>query len=111
MDGLPVFKKPPTQISGVSQVRIQSGATAPHSKTWPSCEAQFALASWSAALLRRFGSHFVVIFVTIVLLFFATSSTYAAQQISDDRDLKEINLSAWDCLNKPGGTARTPDGI
>jgi hypothetical protein len=31
--------------------------------------------------------------------------------ISADRDLIEINLAAWDCLNKPGGTARTPDGI
>jgi hypothetical protein len=44
---------------------MQSGAAAPHSKTWPSCGAQFALASCSpldelavarsAALPRRFG--------------------------------------------------------
>ena len=32
------------------------------------------------------------------------------QPISDDRDLKELDLSHWDCLNKLEGSARTPDG-
>ena len=52
-----------------------------------------------------------------VLLFGLTicpTSFIAAQgkrQISDDRDLKLLDLNGWDCLNKPGGSARTPDGI
>jgi len=32
-------------------------------------------------------------------------------KISDDRDLKEISLTGWDCLDKAGGTAKTPDSI
>ena len=33
------------------------------------------------------------------------------QQISEDRDLKEFELTHWDCLNHPEGSARTPDGM
>jgi hypothetical protein len=33
----------------------------------------------------------------------------AAQQISEDRDLKEIDLTAWNCANRPEGTGRSPD--
>ena len=33
------------------------------------------------------------------------------RQISEDRDLKEIDLNAWNCLNRPEGSARTPDGM
>ncbi len=36
---------------------------------------------------------------------------HAQSRISEDRDLKELDLSAWDCLNQPGGTAKTPDGV
>jgi hypothetical protein len=32
-------------------------------------------------------------------------------RISEDRDLKEFDLSQWECLNQPEGTARTPDGM
>ena len=32
------------------------------------------------------------------------------QQISEDRDLKELDLTHWDCLSRPNGSARTPDG-
>jgi hypothetical protein len=35
----------------------------------------------------------------------------AKQQISDDRDLKELDLKAWPCLNRLEGSARTPDGV
>jgi hypothetical protein len=31
--------------------------------------------------------------------------------ISEDRELKEIDLSAWDCLDHPEGSATTPDGV
>jgi hypothetical protein len=32
-------------------------------------------------------------------------------KISDDRELKEFDLTGWNCLDKPGGSARTPDGV
>src|SRR3954451_755534 len=32
-------------------------------------------------------------------------------RLSDDRELKEIDLTLWDCVNKPGGSAKTPDGV
>jgi hypothetical protein len=31
--------------------------------------------------------------------------------ISEDRELKEIDLSAWDCRDHPEGSATTPDGV
>lgn len=34
-----------------------------------------------------------------------------AFQISDDRELKEIDLAEWDCPDRPEGTAKTPDGL
>lgn len=34
----------------------------------------------------------------------------ARQQVSQDRDLKELDLTQWDCLNRLEGTAKTPDG-
>ena len=46
------------------------------------------------------------------LALFATASALQAQpRISEDRELKEFNLTGWDCLNKPGGSAKTPDGV
>ncbi len=47
-------------------------------------------------------------FVSLILA--ATLSAWAQQRISDDRDLKEFDLSGWDCLNKLEGSAKTPDG-
>ena len=32
-------------------------------------------------------------------------------KISEDRELKEYDLTGWDCLNHPEGTGRTPDAI
>ena len=32
-------------------------------------------------------------------------------RLSTDRELKEIDLTNWDCLNKPEGTAKTADGL
>ena len=31
--------------------------------------------------------------------------------ISEDRELKEIDLTAWDCREHPEGSAKTPDSI
>ena len=35
---------------------------------------------------------------------------HAQQRISEDRDLKELDLKSWDCINRLEGTAKTPDG-
>jgi hypothetical protein len=35
----------------------------------------------------------------------------AAQQISEDRDLIEFDLTAWNCVQRPGGSARSPETI
>ncbi len=32
-------------------------------------------------------------------------------RISEDRELKEIDLTGWDCLERLEGTAKTPDGV
>ena len=32
-------------------------------------------------------------------------------KISEDRDLIDLDLAGWDCLNRLEGTAKTPDGI
>jgi hypothetical protein len=45
-------------------------------------------------------------------IFLLAGSLWAARpQISDDRDLKEIDLTQWDCLNQLEGSAKTPDGV
>jgi hypothetical protein len=35
--------------------------------------------------------------------------TSVAEHISDDRELKELDLTAWNCANRPQGSARNPD--
>ncbi|MEY2547473.1 MAG: hypothetical protein QOD64_55, partial [Verrucomicrobiota bacterium] len=32
-----------------------------------------------------------------------------AQHISEDRELKELDLTAWNCVNRPEGSGRSPD--
>jgi hypothetical protein len=50
------------------------------------------------------------LYLIIAEVLLHTSAGQAIRKISEDRDLKEIHLAGWDCLNKPGGSARTPDG-
>jgi hypothetical protein len=33
----------------------------------------------------------------------------AGQQISEDRELKELDLTGWNCANRPEGSGRSPD--
>src|SRR4051812_19957483 len=40
-----------------------------------------------------------------------TSSSQAQRRISEDMELKEIDLTGWDCLNEMGGSAKTEDGV
>jgi hypothetical protein len=35
----------------------------------------------------------------------------AAQQISEDRELKELDLTAWNCANRLGGSGRSPETV
>lgn len=58
-------------------------------------------------MLRRFVPSLGPILVIAVATVF---SAYGQQRLSEDRDLKSINLSGWDCLNRLEGTAKTPDG-
>jgi len=45
------------------------------------------------------------------LLAFDAIVLSASKPISEDRDLQEIDLSAWKCLDRLGGTARVPDTV
>lgn len=38
-------------------------------------------------------------------------SAYAQQRVSEDRDLFEINLQQWDCVDRFEGTAKTRNGL
>ncbi len=43
---------------------------------------------------------------------FAIAATSAQPpKISEDRELKEFDLSGWDCLNRLAGAAKTADGL
>ncbi len=48
--------------------------------------------------------------VTCLLLALPISIHAQKRELSQDRDLKELDLSKWDCLKKLEGTAKTPDG-
>ncbi|MEO7724564.1 MAG: hypothetical protein ABIU29_07740, partial [Chthoniobacterales bacterium] len=46
-----------------------------------------------------------------LVLFGAPLVAAERPRISEDRELKEIDLSGWDCRDRLGGSAKTPDGI
>jgi len=46
-----------------------------------------------------------------IVFFGALLSSEAAQQISEDRELAELDLTAWNCAKRPGGSARSPETI
>jgi hypothetical protein len=48
----------------------------------------------------------------LTLATFTSALAFAARPtISEDRELKEIDLAAWDCRERLEGTAKTPDGV
>ena len=48
----------------------------------------------------------------VTLAAFTTLVAFAARpRISEDRELKEIDLAAWDCRDRLEGSAKTPDGV
>lgn len=46
----------------------------------------------------------------VFLMMSGAIAAHAQQRISEDRDLKEIDLAGWDCADQPGGSAKTADG-
>lgn len=51
-----------------------------------------------------------VLSIIAATLFAATAVAQNPRRISEDRDLKTIDLTGWDCLNTLEGNARTTDG-
>ena len=48
----------------------------------------------------------------VTLAVFTSLIAFAARpKISEDRELKEIDLAGWDCRDRLEGTAKTPDGV
>lgn len=35
----------------------------------------------------------------------------STRAVGEDNDLRDLDVSAWPCLNRPEGTAKTPDGL
>src|SRR4051812_12034406 len=60
--------------------------------------------------MRRHWTQILLSCAFAACLGLAAVSAQGPRRISEDRDLKEIDLTAWDCLKKAEGTARTPDG-
>ena len=51
------------------------------------------------------------ILATLWMIVLAAVPAHAQPRISEDRDFLEIDLSGWDCRERPEGTAKTPDGV
>jgi hypothetical protein len=51
------------------------------------------------------------LFASMMAVLAAAASLQAQPRLSEDRDLKPIDLTGWDCLNQLGGSAKTPDGV
>ncbi len=61
--------------------------------------------------LRKRTSSLKRVFIFGLVFLAAPYCLPAAPQISEDRDLKELDLASWNCLNKLEGSARTPDSM
>jgi hypothetical protein len=59
---------------------------------------------------RRF-SLLLIGLVTILVLSLVTFAARPRPVISEDRELKEIDLAGWDCRDRSEGTAKTADGV
>jgi hypothetical protein len=50
-------------------------------------------------------------YLVVTLAVFMSAPAFAARPIiSEDRELKEIDLAGWNCRDHPEGSAKTPDG-
>lgn len=59
-------------------------------------------------MIGAFKLHLIAFRIATFFLLVAGSAD-AAQEVSEDRELKEIDLTGWNCVNKPEGTARSPE--
>lgn len=57
--------------------------------------------------MSRFRTLFGQLLAAVI---FGLGVSDAAQQLSEDRELKELDLNLWNCLTKAEGTARNPEG-
>ncbi len=48
---------------------------------------------------------------TAAVFLLASGTSDGAQELSEDRELKELDLKVWDCVSHFEGSARTPDGV
>src|SRR5947209_8470048 len=56
--------------------------------------------------MRRFCAAKLIL--AALIAFGSFGSILGGQQISEDRELKELDLTAWNCANRPEGTGRSP---
>jgi hypothetical protein len=49
--------------------------------------------------------------IALVLLLGFVVSVHAQKHLTDDRELAPLDLNQWQCLDKPGGTAKSGDGV
>jgi len=56
-------------------------------------------------------SSFRLRFAFIAVALAGLAGVNAGQQISEDRDLKELDLTPWNCLNRPGGSGKSPETV
>ena len=49
--------------------------------------------------------------ISAVAIFVFSNDAPAAQPMSQDRDLVELDLTGWNCVKRPGGSARSPETI
>ena len=54
---------------------------------------------------------FSVRLLVVLALWVNTIAWAERPRISEDRDLLDIDLASWNCLNRPEGSAKTPDGL
>ena len=57
------------------------------------------------------GTDLLVALIVVSLFWSATLAARPRPVISEDRELKEIDLGVWDCRDRLPGTAKTDDGI
>src|SRR6476659_10047639 len=62
--------------------------------------------SWILPASRRLNQRLIFAAVFFLAGF---ALVIAELQISEDRELKELALSGWNCANKPEGSGRSPD--
>lgn len=64
-----------------------------------------------ACAARKFAMKMIALLVSALGVLLCAAMFAARPTISEDRELKEIDLAVWDCRERLEGTAKTPDGV